>query len=170
MVEHARECLLSIQIALELLTVVARTVGNFGGGDRNAGRVARAHLVRHHEHQIGVGNQCNREGSLAATLVAVSENSLQWPVQLKSGIVQLVEVSFLVARLWLGFLCSSWTPVIGVFQADCLVIEDLDLLEHMILLQDLQDRSVNLTKEFASVERILGDDDETVVVDHIAFN
>ena len=298
---HARHWLLSIQIALELLTVVARgfvlwPVGNLGRGDRNPGRVARAHLVRHHQHQVCVGNQCDREGPLAAALVAVSENPLQWPLQPKSGLVQLVEVSFLVTRLWLGFVdvghlqqwnwtsvlhlevlqllfskliiwlldpcltlvivadnrssllntawvnavvvviiaillvvvvwigaivilnvvpvlgsrqgpgpiwvpevmnfhpddghsdvpnqpveqpghhlerCqddSSWTSVIGVFQADCLVIVDLDLLEHMILLQALQDSSVNLTKEFASVERILGDHDETIVVEYIAFN
>ena len=301
MVMHARHWLLSIQIALELLTVVACRfvlwpVGNFGRCHRDPGGVARAHLVRHDQHQVGVGDQRDGEGSLAAALVAVSQNSLQWPLQPESGLVQLVEVSFLVARLWLGFVdvshlqqwnrtsvlhlevfqlllskliiwllhsrftliiiadnrssllntawvnavviaivvilfvvvvriaaivilnivpvlgswqgpgpiwvpevmnfhpddrhrdvanqpveqpghhlerCqddSSWTSVICVFQADRLVIIDLDLLEHMILLQALQDCSVNLAKEFASVERILGDHDKTVVVQHIAFN
>merc|ERR1719273_2244407 len=299
---HARHWLLSIQIALELLTVVARgfvlwPVSNFGRGDRNPGRVARAHLVCHHQHQICVGNQCDREGSLAAALVAVSENSLQWSLQPKGRLVQLVEVSFLVTRLWLGLVdvshlqqwnwtsvlhlevlqllfsklivwllnpcfaviiiadhrsslldaagvnavviiivvipigavvilvgvvtilniisilgsrqrpgpiwvpkvmyfhpddchCdvaihpveqpghhlersendSSWTSVIGLLQADRLVVVDLDLFENMILLQAVQDGSVNLAEEFASVERILGDHDKAIVVQHIAFN
>ena len=299
---HARHRLLSVQIGLELLTVVARRfvlwpVVHFFRCYRDPLGEAGAHLVGHHQHQVGVGDQCDREWPLAAALVAVSENSLKWVLEAKCGFVQLVEIRFFVARLWLGFVdvshlqqwnwtsvlhlevlqlllskfivwllnscfaviiiadhrsslldaagvnavviiivvipigavvilvgvvtilniisilgsrqrpgpvwvpkvmyfhpddchCdvanqpveepghhlersendSSWTSVIGLLQADRLVVVDLDLFENMILLQAVQDGSVNLAEEFAGVERILGDHDKAIVVQHIAFN
>ena len=137
--------LISIQISLELLTVVAHGSvllpigGNFSRGDRNRGRVTGTSLVGHHQHQVCVGNQFDGEGSLAVALVAVSKNSLQWPFQMKCRLVQLVEVSFLVTRHWLGLIDvfvlilgsrqgpgPIWVPEVMNFHPDDCVFKDMD--------------------------------------------
>ena len=51
-----------------------------------------------------------------------------------------------------------------------LVIVDLDLLEDLILYQAVEHGAVNLSEELASIERILRDNHETVVVNDVALN
>ena len=65
---------------------------------------------------------------------------------------------------------SGRTAVVSAFQTDRLVVKDLDLLEHMILLQAPQNGAVDLAKELAGVERVLRDHDKAVIVQHIALN
>ena len=61
------------------------------------------------------------------------------------------------------------TSIVSILKANCLVIIDLDLLENMILLQGVEDCSVDFTKEFSNIVLILGDDHEAIVVQNITF-
>ena len=51
-----------------------------------------------------------------------------------------------------------------------LVVVDLDLLKDLILYQAVEHGAVNLSEELASIERILRDNHETVVVNDVALN
>ena len=61
-------------------------------------------------------------------------------------------------------------PVVRVLKADGLVVVDLDLVEHVVLLEAVEDRAVDLAEELADVVGILGDDHEAVVVQHVALD
>ncbi len=51
-----------------------------------------------------------------------------------------------------------------------LVVKDLDPLEDVVLDEAVEDGPVDLPEELASVELVLGDDDEAVVVEHVALH
>ncbi len=51
-----------------------------------------------------------------------------------------------------------------------LIVIDLDLLEDLILYQAVEHGAVNLSEELASIQRILRDNHETVVVNDVALN
>jgi len=50
-----------------------------------------------------------------------------------------------------------------------LIIEDLDPLEDVVLDKAVEDGPVDLPEELAGVELVLRDDDEAVVVQHVAL-
>ena len=60
--------------------------------------------------------------------------------------------------------------VSGALQADRLVVEDLDPLVHGVVDEALQRAAVHLAEELAGVVRVLGEDDEGVVVEQVALD
>ena len=58
----------------------------------------------------------------------------------------------------------------GALQADRLVVEDLDPLVHGVVDEALQRAAVHLAEELAGVVRVLGEDDEGVVVQKVALD
>ena len=79
---HARHRLLSVQIGLELLTVVARRfvlwpVVHFFRCYRDPLGEAGAHLVGHDQHHVGVRDELHAEGALAPA-VAKSKQTAEY--------------------------------------------------------------------------------------------
>ena len=67
-----------------------------------------------------------------------------------------------------GVFCKKIKKKLG--KIAYLVVVDLNLLEDLILYQAVEHSAVNLSEELASIERILRDNHETVVVNDVALN
>lgn len=54
-------------------------------------------------------------------------------------------------------------------QANGLIVIDSNSFENLLLNQTFQNRAIDLAKKFSRVNRVLGNDDKSIVVDHVAF-
>ena len=114
----------------ELLAVCGLVLGPVvhpDGANRDPGGVARAHLVRHDQDQVGVRDLGHGEWPLTVTLVTVSQNTLQGSLLLQCILVELIEVSLLVAGLWLGLV-----NVGHLQKRDRATILDLEVIQHLL--------------------------------------